>query len=459
MRFRIPWAALVLAACAVVGTAQPNETKAQPPQIPQEVQAAWKKAGGKLDWYPKPGENSLLSRAENEPKDFPVFSFDGRRRESFAKLPAPEIPFGVDLYDTRANTTVFAELAALKNFQFLRLNESGLTDDGLKALAKAADLRALGLTVRGTRVTGAGLKELAALKDLQELTLDGGISGPQGIGLSGTGELAGLKNLRALKLQSLDTTNAAFKEIGSLKELRTIHLAQVHVTDVGLAELGKLPKLQSLQISGGEYSKNVTAEGFKGLAGATDLRELIFYDVPVTDEAGKHLAALKELRVLILYNSRVGDEGLKHLAGLTHLRWLTVSGRPSRITDAGVKHLASLKNLQSLTLRYAEITDEGAEVIAGMKSLRTLDLAATSITNAGLKHLAVLPELYYLDLQGNGAVTATGLKHLHGLNKLTTLALFGTKAYGTPERDKELDALRKVLPKCKIETANNYDAP
>ncbi len=463
MRLRSFLSALVLlAGCAAAGTAQPSYPKAQPKQLPEEVRTAWRKAGGKLDWYPKPGiEKLLVGTVPEEPRDFPIFDFDARRRVSFAELPTPGVPFGVSLYDTRANAVTFRGLATLKGLQSLSLSqEPGLTDEGLKELAQAADLRALMLNSYGTKLTAAGLKHLAALEELRELSIDGSIPNvPGAFGLRGGGELVGLKNLRVLKLGTVAVNDAAFKEIASLKELRSLHFSQIQITDTRLAELGKLPRLQFLEIRTFGDAKGVTAEGLKHLAGLTDLRELILYDLSITDQVAKHLAALKELRVLVLYNSPVGDETLKHLAGLTHLRHLVLASRPSRITDVGVKHLAGLKNLQFLSLRYAEITDDGAEIIAGIKSLGHLDLAATSITNAGVKHLAALPEMRHLDLQGNAAVTAASLKHLHELKKLTSLALYGTKSYGTPERDKELDALRKALPKCEVETANNYGAP
>jgi internalin A len=263
-----------------------------------------------------------------------------------------------------------------------------------------------------------------------------------------------------LTLWSIPTTDAAFQELGTLGELQRLDLMQVRVTDASLAELGKLPKLQSLQIRGGDrYTKDVTAEGLKALAGAPELRELFLWNFPMNDEGVKHIAAMKGLRALFLYNTPVSDDGLKRLAALSGLEYLDLSSWDSRITAAGVKHLAALKELRFLNLRYAKVSDEGARALGGLTKLRSLGVAATWLTNDSLKHLANLTDLERLDIMGNSALTVEAFEPLTRMTKLKMLHVAGTKMYGTPERDRQLAVLRKALPKCEISTEGGYLAP
>src|ERR1700692_1986218 len=95
----------------------------------------------------------------------------------------------------------------------LRLSFSGITDASLKELAGLKSLRALFLNSTG--VTGPGLKELAGLPDLRQLELS---YNPQvtGVGLK---ELSALKNLQLLQLRSTSTSDAGLKEVAELKGL------------------------------------------------------------------------------------------------------------------------------------------------------------------------------------------------------------------------------------------------
>jgi Leucine-rich repeat (LRR) protein len=449
---------MALVTCAVTSAQQLGSKKRPGKSIPETIREDWEVAGAELEWEQPPGVDQPFV-GEEAPENFPTFAFGERPRGRFARLPAPDVPFGVDMVGWPVNTAALKDLAAMKNLQFLDVSV-GLTDEALKALAGAAELRSLTLGVSGTRVTGAGINELAALKELRELVIRGGGPDNRAAALQRKGEMSGFKSLRRLALSSIPTTDAAFKDIGSLGELRRLQLSQVRVTDASLAELAKLPKLQSLEIHGDDrFTKDVTADGLKALTGAAELRELFLWDFPMTEEGVKHLATMKGLRALHLYNTPVSDGDLKHLAALSGLEYLVLTNSHSRITEAGVKHLAALKELRTLQLRYATITDEAAKTLGGLTKLQSLGVAATWLTNGGLKHITNLTDLESLDIMGNSALTVETFKPLERLTKLKTLYLSGTKMYGTPERDRHLAELRKALPKCEISTEGGYIGP
>ena len=90
----------------------------------------------------------------------------------------------------------------------VHLHEIGVTDAALKELADLKQLTTLGL--ESTQVTDAGLKEL---KDLKQLT--------------------------TLYLGSTQVTDAGLKELKDLKQLTRLNLADTKVTDDGVADLQK----------------------------------------------------------------------------------------------------------------------------------------------------------------------------------------------------------------------------
>ena len=119
---------------------------------------------------------------------------------------------------------VVKELTGLPHLSRLRINWSGVTDEGLKSVAKMQSLTELEL--ESTRITDAGLRELK-----------------------------GLKNLAVL------------------------NLADTKVTDAGLEVLCEMPQLSSLNLRGAR----VTEDGLKQLAHCKNLRHRLTY-FPVTDQ-------------------------------------------------------------------------------------------------------------------------------------------------------------------------------
>jgi hypothetical protein len=326
------------------------------------------------------------------------------------------------------------------------------------------------LKLRARDWTADDFKELAGITTIQKLILDSDAldseqvaSGPE-VDLRGLGALRDLRDLRAVELGAIKLTEKAYAELAELKQLRELRLDS-HLTDAALTHVGKLPELEVFDASG--FSQDwaqVTAAGIKGLAAAPKLRKVSVLSFPLDDDGCKHLGGMKNLQRLHVFDRydhvvTVTDEGLRHLAGAAKLSVLSLIIWRSQITDEGLRHLAGKKELTSLRLRYAEVTDEGAKHLAGLTNLRSLDLSDTAISNAALEHLKGLTNLEYLDLRGNNGLTGAGLKSLHELKRLKTLEINGTKMYGTPTREKQLDELRQALPQCEIITKPQYGDP
>ena len=104
--------------------------------------------------------------------------------------------------------------ADLEKVYDLNLNDTQITDAGLKEVAKLQKLQRLFLA--GTQITDAGLKEVAKLEKLEGLVLGG-----------------------------TKVTDEGLKEIAKLKKLEYLELIAPKVTKAGVAELKKaLPNCQ-----------------------------------------------------------------------------------------------------------------------------------------------------------------------------------------------------------------------
>lgn len=141
-------------------------------------------------------------------------------------------------------------LAKSKRLESLNLERSSVTDEQLKGLADLATLQSL--NVASTNVTGEGLQHLPSNLQSLNVSIFGGRKDMKPISseirLEG---LAGLLNLRDLRLDGRAVTNADLKRLVVLKKLlEKLDLSRTKVTEEGVADLKReLPKCE-IQFSG-----------------------------------------------------------------------------------------------------------------------------------------------------------------------------------------------------------------
>src|SRR5579864_6248464 len=256
------------------------------------------------------------------------------------------------------------------------------------SLLPPGDFQITGLDLVGTLADPKELVKISGLTSLRELYLPGPMFTPFSDSPLDANDalkpLAGLKNLERLcfSLHFLPTYNVQDKGIGflaGLTQLRELRLPQSRVVK---PDLQPFVHLQSLDLS----------------------------DSAFVDDGMKALDGLGELRRLYLRNTAVSDEGLKHVSGLKHIEELDLYG--VKVTDRGLESLRNLTAMRKLNLLGAEITDAGLDALAGMTHLRELNLYRSHITNAGLAKLAAFRELSALDVRYS-RVTETGVEGLH----------------------------------------------
>jgi internalin A len=160
-------AALLLIFCSGENAAQQPSLQ-RPTPLPEAIEKAWAAAGAEIGWMrmlhmgeqmPDIYTLTFVPRDVAQSGDIPAFRLRGWEAGLLAKLPEPQVPFGLDFTELPLTDRWLVDLRGLKNLQALNL--------------------------AGRQITGAGLKELAGLKNLQWIDLfrtqltDTGIAEPK----------------------------------------------------------------------------------------------------------------------------------------------------------------------------------------------------------------------------------------------------------------------------------------
>lgn len=145
-----------------------------------------------------------------------------------------------------------------------------------------------------------------------------------------------LPDLKFLRLNGAQVSDAGLEHLKGLVNLRSLELANSHVTGSGLSRLQGLPKLQQLSLR----ASHLTDDGIANLKRLTSLRELELRGDDVTDALLKRLKELPALASLRLDRTGVTDSGLAELAQFRALTTVVFVRYPSWTpTDAGVAKL------------------------------------------------------------------------------------------------------------------------
>jgi hypothetical protein len=175
------------------------------------------------------------------------------------------------------------------------------------------------------------------------------------------------------------------------KPIAKVSLRDRPVNDKGLKAVGELKSMEELDLGS---CREITNDGLKPLAGLTQLKKLVLWNMSISGAAMEHLEGLNQLEVLNLaLCNNLMDDGLAHLSRLTNLRELDLAS-VGGITDDGLASLKPLTRLRWLNLYNARITDAGLEHLHGLTELETLYLNGTPVTDDGVEKLkAAIPKL------------------------------------------------------------------
>lgn len=360
-----------------------------------------------------------------------------------------------DLYSLRFTETMgrvkpgdarLKPVTHLSGLRELGLDNTDITDWGMRMLASFPSLEELSLNIKvtsrgmthvaqlsslkrlyfpwDTKITGAGVQHISKLTALEELYLG------QGIGDVGLAHLRGLPHLKYLAVNGPGFTDAGMVYLKQIPSLRifSIHDGYCRIGDAGLAHLSELPNLEMLSLHG---MQGITDAGLAHLAKTRSLRKLDIASAQVTDTGLSHLKQIRTLEHLDLPGDQHGitDVGLAHLAELPNLKHLQISrihfNNPAvnkeYYTDRGLAELAKLHQLEELYIGSIGITDTGMDSIAKLMNLRELSMVGCEgVTDKGLAKLAGLRSLRSLHIR-HSRLTIAGLSSLHSLSGVTRL--------------------------------------
>jgi Leucine-rich repeat (LRR) protein len=291
--------------------------------------------------------------------------------------------------------------------------DPSLSRDQLEALGKLARLRSL--ECEAANATAALLEQLTKLPGLRQLVLAHGQL-PQ----DRLQAVSKLKDLETLDLFDTDLDDQGLALLDTLSHLKELNVRRTTVLAAGLRRFReKLPSVKiafdTRAILGGNLpSSRVQVD---------DRFEVIVFDfsrVTPADQIAEKLKDLPNLEQLGLRHTKLNDDGMAGLAAMKKLRVVDLGD--TRINGSGLKNLSAAGELEKLDLWHTSITDGNLVHLKDLKSLKWLSLAETKIGDKALTHLEGLANLGYLDLR-HTAITPEGAQ-----------------------------AIRRALPRCKIET-------
>ncbi len=311
---------------------------------------------------------------------------------------------------------VFAKLANLPKLVNLQMLNTGITDEGLKAVPQFPALKALGM--RGcAQITNQGMTYVAQAPKLDNLALlytlitDDGVIALEnmklraldlrGLMLSGSScnALAKITTLESLKLRNArDIMDDSFLELKSLTNLTNLSLEDLAIGDEALNALEGMPNLKELvimrtdlmDISALKCLKNLKKLTLREmnadldvLAELPQLEQLFLGESLVRDKDMNFFENLKEVNTLDLWNTQLGDQALELFASFPKLKVLNIKNC-GKITDAGINLLAKSGSLESLDLSEngkalddngkPMFTDKSLESLQNCKTLKSLNI-------------------------------------------------------------------------------------
>lgn len=218
---------------------------------------------------------------------------------------------------------------ALKPTRLWLLNLAPCRELSAVAVKQLRDLPALESLRVPVATTDDGVKHLAgALPNLRQLILQ-----ESKVTDAGLRPLVGLKRLSRLNLTAIQLTDACWKELAAFPALEALSVSHTPVTGKGISQLAAVKSLTDLSLG----QTAVTDEAASEIAQLSGLRELDLWQRPITDAFVKKLVGLGELRRLQLYGTSVSDNAMDDLAKLTKLEAVFL-GR-TKVSEAGVQKL------------------------------------------------------------------------------------------------------------------------
>ncbi|MCM2372772.1 protein kinase domain-containing protein [Aporhodopirellula aestuarii] len=280
-----------------------------------------------------PVSGSIEASPFNEQKrlaNIPSLTLDLRGREmddsKLKELLQTELPTQLYLYGPNITDESIDLLAANRQLQFLSLDSTKMTENGISGLVDLPHLDRIEFW-KMPQITGDVTKSLARMPSLKHLVSKHcGLYGP------------GLERLHDRPITGLNLGHHAVdadvleRYVLPFQALRVLDFAGSPIDDDAIALFPRLENLTSLHLGYNQQWKGPGLESIK---------------------------RIPTLRVLHLDASAADDSSLKHLAGATQLRDLIL--RKTSVSDDSIETLRALSGLEKLHLENTNFTLEGIQ--------------------------------------------------------------------------------------------------
>jgi hypothetical protein len=320
----------------------------------------------------------------------------------------------------------------------------GLTDDGVRHLARLPRLRHLNLM--GCGITDRGLDVLRRLPVLETLVLTW-----TPITDAGAGHLAACGNLRRVDLSGTPSGDGAIRALAGKRQLRSFRSGHA-VTDAGLPLLHEIPAFKNwqgeeprmalvdfdagpnylmlrgpftdtglAQLAGldGLFALNVDSDRLAitgaGLAPLVDLPHLGWLAFDAKDESMPHIAALPHLRFLMCQDTTAGDDGFVALSRSQSIEYIW-GRRCHNLQRRGFTALAEMPALRHLSVSCKNVDGVGLSAFPRFPALQ--ELMPMDVPDAGYRHIGRCGQLESLILMYCRETTDAATEHLGTLSTL-----------------------------------------
>jgi hypothetical protein len=245
------------------------------------------------------------------------------------------------------------DIAAMPGLNDIWIQAEGLTDEGLKPLARMSNLK---LLMIGGNFTSDGLESISELTGLTWLAIDKPRGVPSKIDDRGMQRLKKLTNLERLFLTGPDISDDGLVVLQDMTKLEQISITHgSRVTGTGFARLDKLKSLSSIELEGTPIDdrglesfpvfpslwrltlgKNIRGPGLKSLGKHPKLERVDLQECELTPSAIEDLAnSNATMSSLEIPEGVVPDSGLAPLRRLKNLQAVTMIDRNGRYSKFG----------------------------------------------------------------------------------------------------------------------------
>ncbi|MBX9677114.1 MAG: hypothetical protein K2X38_00020 [Gemmataceae bacterium] len=210
----------------------------------------------------------------------------------------------LSLLNAKVGDEHIRRLSSLKGLRFLCLAGNEISDEGLKSLTSMLDLEEIDLD--RTKVCGDGFVHLRGTPKLRRIRITNEIGGLTEAGLK---HLAKMPDLREIVGRGNIQSEAHIKLLAFAPKLQTLDLGDAAVSDESIKFLLDYPNLKHLDLT----ATGVSGKALKTLSAAKNLEELNLALTAVDDPSLEFVQDMPRLRTINLASTKVTKTGTDKL--------------------------------------------------------------------------------------------------------------------------------------------------